>query len=82
MVFALVVNAITLYLLPRLLSIRVPPCLKDLNVEHWLEGGSLLGAVRENGNLLAWEDDVDISFLLDDKTTWPTITKALSERCN
>jgi phosphorylcholine metabolism protein LicD len=49
---------------------------------HWLEGGSLLGAVRENGNLLAWKDDVDISFLLDDKTTWPTITKALSGRGN
>ena len=64
------------------LAYFVSTCLKDLNVEHWLEGGSLLGAVRENGNLLAWEDDVDISFLLDDKTTWPSITKALSERGN
>ena len=64
------------------LAYFVSTCLKDLNVEHWLEGGSLLGAVRENGNLLAWEDDVDISFLLDDKTTWSSITKALSERGN
>ena len=62
------------------LAYYVSTCLKDLNVDYWLEGGSLLGAVRENGNLLAWEDDVDISFLLDDKTTWSSITKALSER--
>ena len=60
------------------LAYYVSSCLKELSVEHWLEGGSLLGAVRENGNLLAWEDDVDISFLLDDKTTWSSITKALS----
>jgi hypothetical protein len=64
------------------LTYYVSSCLKDLSVEHWLEGGSLLGAVRENGNLLAWEDDVDISFLLDDNTTWPLITKALSDRGN
>jgi hypothetical protein len=58
----------------------VSSCLKDLEVDHWLEGGSLLGAVRENGNFLAWEDDVDISFLLDDKTSWSSIAKALSDR--
>ena len=58
----------------------VSTCLKDIEVIHWLEGGSLLGAVREDGELLAWEDDVDISFLLDDKTSWPSIVKVLSER--
>ena len=62
------------------LAYYVSSCLKDLGVDHWLEGGSLLGAVRENGNLLAWEDDVDISFLLDDKSSWSSITKALSDR--
>jgi hypothetical protein len=77
------------------LGLNTPPCcrehmkdlayyvssfLKDLEVEHWLEGGSLLGAVRENGNLLAWEDDVDISFLLEEKLSWSTIAKALSDR--
>lgn len=62
------------------LAYYVSSCLKDLGVDHWLEGGSLLGAVRETGNLLAWEDDVDISFLLDDKTSWSSIAKALSDR--
>ena len=47
---------------------------------HWLEGGTLLGAVRENGNLLAWEDDVDISFLLDDQSTWTSVVKGISDR--
>jgi hypothetical protein len=58
----------------------VSSCLKDMKVVHWLEGGSLLGAGRDNGNLLAWEDDVDISFLLDEATTWKSITKELSDR--
>lgn len=62
------------------LAYYVSSCLKDMKVDHWLEGGSLLGAVRDNGNLLAWEDDVDISFLIDDKSTWSSIAKALSDR--
>ena len=62
------------------LAYYVSSCLKDMEIEHWLEGGTLLGAVRENGNLLAWEDDVDISFLVDDKSTWYSIAKTLSER--
>jgi hypothetical protein len=62
------------------LAFYVSSCLKDLEVDHWLEGGSLLGAVRENGNLLAWEDDVDISFLLGAKLSWSSIAKALSDR--
>ncbi|HAU83612.1 MAG TPA: hypothetical protein DCW39_06350, partial [Betaproteobacteria bacterium] len=62
------------------LAYYVSSCLKDMKVDHWLEGGSLLGAVRDNGNLLAWEDDVDISFLIDDKSTWSSIAKVLSDR--
>ncbi len=38
--------------------------LRDMGVIHWLEGGNLLGAVRESGRLLAWEDDVDLSWRL------------------
>ena len=62
------------------LAYFVSSFLKEMEVVHWLEGGSLLGAVRENGNLLAWEDDVDISFLLDDKSTWSSIAMGLSDR--
>jgi hypothetical protein len=48
---------------------------------HWLEGGSLLGAVREGGALLEWEDDVDISVLLDGDMTWDRLAAGLAERC-
>jgi hypothetical protein len=58
----------------------VASCLRDMEVVHWLEGGSLLGAVRENGNLLAWEDDIDISVLMDSRTTWDLIARELAER--
>ncbi len=54
-------------------------CLTDAGVTHWLEGGTLLGAVREGG-LLAWEDDVDISVLLDDQMTWERFVSALRQR--
>ncbi|HER26819.1 MAG TPA: hypothetical protein ENI69_06895, partial [Rhodospirillales bacterium] len=62
------------------LAYFVSSCLKEMEVTHWLEGGSLLGAVRENGNLLAWEDDVDISFLLDDKSIWSSVARGISAR--
>ncbi len=58
----------------------VASCLKEMKVVHWLEGGSLLGAVRENGNLLAWEDDIDISVMLDQRTTWASLAGGLSDR--
>ena len=62
------------------LSYFVSSCLKEMKVVHWLEGGSLLGAVRENGNLLAWEDDVDLSVMLDNRTTWDSLAKRLADR--
>jgi hypothetical protein len=63
------------------LAYFVSSCLNKMGTVHWLEGGTLLGAVRENGNLLAWEDDVDISFLLDDKSTWTTVVNNISDQC-
>ncbi|MCP4936322.1 MAG: LicD family protein, partial [bacterium] len=62
------------------LAYFVSSCLADMGTAHWLEGGTLLGAVRENGNLLAWEDDVDISFLLDEQSTWTSVVKDISDR--
>ncbi len=58
----------------------VASCLSDMGVVHWLDGGSLLGAVREGGKLLAWEDDVDISVLLDDDTSWEFLVAGIAER--
>ena len=62
------------------LSNFVVACLRDIGADHWIDGGSLLGAVRENGALLAWEDDVDISVLLDDDTTWESLSANICKR--
>jgi len=62
------------------LSNFVVACLRDMGADHWIDGGSLLGAVRENGALLAWEDDVDISVLLDGDTTWESLSANFSKR--
>lgn len=62
------------------LSNFVVACLRDIGADHWIDGGSLLGAVRENGALLAWEDDVDISVLLDNDTTWESLIANMRKR--
>jgi hypothetical protein len=62
------------------LSHHVAACLSEMGVVHWLEGGSLLGAVRERGALLDWEDDIDMSVLLDGDMTWERLTAGLTER--
>ena len=64
----------------KILSHHVVNYLSDMGVVHWLEGGSLLGAVREDGALLDWEDDVDVSVLLDDEMTWRRLADGLIER--
>lgn len=62
------------------LSHYVAACLDDLGAVHWLEGGTLLGAIRERGALLDWEDDIDVSVLLDVDMTWDRLAAGLAER--
>ena len=59
------------------LSHFVAASLSEIGTIHWLEGGSLLGAVRGKGALLEWEVDIDISVLLDDDMTWDHLATEL-----
>lgn len=52
--------------------------LEEVGVSYWLEGGTLLGAVRENGELLAWEDDVDVSVVLEDDRAWDALVAGVT----
>lgn len=45
------------------------------NIEYYMEGGSLLGAVRHHG-FIPWDDDLDISVMQKD---YPRLRKALIE---
>jgi hypothetical protein len=60
------------------LSHTVSGWLEELRLDYWLEGGTLLGAVRDNGTLLAWEDDVDVSVLLEPDVAWRTLAEGIA----
>jgi lipopolysaccharide cholinephosphotransferase len=45
------------------------------DITYWIDGGSILGAVR-NGGFIPWDDDIDFCFLVDD---FHRLRKAIKE---
>lgn len=44
---------------------KINEVFNDHNIDLWLDKGTLLGAVRE-GNMIEWDDDIDLSCWFDD----------------
>ena len=51
--------------------------LDQSSIQYWLEGGTLLGIRREN-RLLPWDNDVDLSVMVDQSPKFEALIQALN----
>ncbi|MBU1082996.1 iron-containing alcohol dehydrogenase [Patescibacteria group bacterium] len=56
----------------------VKKILDDANITHWLDTGTLLGAVRE-GKFIGWDNDIDISAMVTDAPKVLALTHKFGE---
>jgi len=53
--------------------------LKKYDIRYWMDGGTMLGAVRHRG-MIPWDDDVDIGVYADDEEKLHTALKELQQK--
>lgn len=63
-----------------LLSIVDKICIEN-NIDYWIDGGSLIGAIRHNG-FIPWDDDIDISLCKCDYIKLLTLLYDYSKKSN
>ena len=63
------INKKTIKMLYEMLS-KVTSLFEFKNIEYWVDGGTLLGAVRHSG-IIPWDDDLDISIQYKNRNKSP-----------
>ena len=51
---------------------------REHNLQYWVEGGTLMGALR-HGGIIPWDDDVDVQMLMDDYRRLKKMKKELKQ---